>query len=308
MTKPWLAAGRLAVSVAALWLVARWVDAGAVLARLGELQLRWVVLALAVTVVQVGLLAWRWRFTAARLGLDLPLRDAWGEYYLGIFVNQVLPGGVIGDVSRAWRHARASTMTGPAVRAVILERGAAQVVMTLLAAVSVLFLPGDAGASSAVWLAVGVVAVGALAVVALLRRADPDSPGGRLLADARRACFAADALPFQLVTALLVVASYVAVFVIAARALGIQSPLSAIVPLVAPVLMTMLVPITVAGWGLREGAAAGLWNLAGLSAAEGAAVSVTYGLLVLISSAPGLFVLMRTLSADPDRTARPPRA
>ena len=301
----WLAFGRIALSAAALWLVAVWLDAGAVLARLTELRPAWVLLALGVSVIQVGVLAWRWRLTASRLGLDLPLGEAASEYYLGIMLNQVLPGGVMGDVGRAWRHARATTLTGPAVRAVILERVSAQVVMVLVAVTSVLFLPwsGEMGARLAI--AGGTVAAGAAAVVALSRGTHADTALGRFWSDARRACLAADVWAPQLTSALAVVGSYIAVFVIAARAVGVDAPLTEIVPLVAPVLMTMLVPVTVAGWGLREGAAAALWGLAGLSPEEGAAVSVAYGLLVLVSSAPGLLALSRSLGADRGRRARP---
>ena len=63
-------------------------------------------------------------------------------------------------------------------------------------------------------------------------------------------------------------------------------------PLVAPVLMTMLIPVTVAGWGLREGTAAVLWGVVGLTAADGVLVSVAYGLLVLFGSLPGAVFLM----------------
>ncbi|NNM34814.1 MAG: UPF0104 family protein, partial [Gemmatimonadetes bacterium] len=54
-------------------------------------------------------------------------------------------------------------------------------------------------------------------------------------------------------------------------------------------------PISVAGWGLREGAAALLWSAAGLTTAEGVAVSVAYGLIVLLSTLPGLAVLLASL-------------
>jgi glycosyltransferase 2 family protein len=47
----------------------------------------------------------------------------------------------------------------------------------------------------------------------------------------------------------------------------------------------------VAGWGLREGAAAALWGMVGLSMAEGVLVSMAYGVLVLVSSLPGGLVL-----------------
>jgi uncharacterized membrane protein YbhN (UPF0104 family) len=303
--------GRLAVSVALLWLVSRWIDLGAVLSRFSELSLEWVALGLAITVLQVGVLAWRWRYTAARLGVDLPLREALGEYYLGILLNQLLPGGVAGDVSRAWRHTRTGAPTGPAVRAVILERASAQVVMTCAAIVSILLLPWAAGvvraAVGAVLLAAGLACY-RVVLPRLVRGAGEESTTGRLWADTRRALFSVDAFAAQLVSALLVVGSYIAVFVVAARAVGVETPIASILPLVAPVLMTMLIPVTVAGWGIREAAAAALWGLTGLAPEDGAAISVTYGLLVLVSSAPGLAVLMQNLIGGRGRTARPPRA
>ena len=102
--------------------------------------------------------------------------------------------------------------------------------------------------------------------------------------------------------------SYVLVFLVSARAVGIETPLGTLVPLIPPVLMTMLIPVSVAGWGVREAAAAALWAGAGLTPEDGAAVSVAYGLLVLVSSAPGLLVLMRATIGDRDRRARLPRA
>jgi uncharacterized membrane protein YbhN (UPF0104 family) len=290
-----------------LWLVSRYVDLGAVLERLSELRPGWVALGLAMIVLQVSVLAWRWRFTAGRLGIDLPLRDALGEYYLSILLNQLLPGGVAGDVSRAWRHARTDAPTGPAVRAVVLERASAQVVMTLVAVASVLVLPWGSGGFR-LGAAAATAALLALAVSMLRRRPGSGSPIGRFWGDARQALFTRDAFAVQMVSAVLVVASYLLVFVVAARAVGVETSLAAVLPLVAPVLMTMLIPVTVAGWGIREAAAAALWGLVGLTPEDGAAVSVTYGLLVLVSSVPGLFVLMRDLIGGRGRRAHPPRA
>jgi len=300
-------AGRVAVSVTLLWLVSRFVDVGEVLARLSELSLGWVAVGLAVSVLQVSVLAWRWRYTAARLGIDLPLREALGEYYLSILLNQLLPGGVTGDVSRAWRHARTDAPTGPAVRAVILERASAQVVMTLAAVVSVLVLPW---APPSIRVAAAVAAAVVLGAVLreLVGRPGSESTSGGFWADTRQALFARDARAAQAASAVLVVASYIVVFLVAAHAVGVETPLASMLPLVAPVLMTMLIPVTVAGWGIREAAAAALWGLAGLTPEDGAAISVTYGLLVLVSSAPGLLVLMRDLIGGRGRTARLPRA
>ena len=307
--RAWVVGARVAVSAVLLWIVFRYVDVADVGARLRDLEAGWVVLGLCVSVLQVILLAWRWRFTAARLGIELPLRAAVAEYYLGILLNQVLPGGVAGDVSRAWRHARTDAPTGRAVRSVVLERASAQVVMTLTALGSVSLLPW-----APVWVRVGAAGLALAALVLLVAwltrpvTRPTTSPVHRLRVDAREALVSPGALWPQLSSAVLVVASYIAVFVIAGRAVGVHTPLSVLLPLVAPVLMTMLVPVSVAGWGLREGAAATLWSFAGLTPVDGTSVSLAYGLLVLVSASPGLLALTRMSIAGPDRRGRPPPA
>lgn len=320
---------RAAVSLALLAGLAAWLDAGAVASRLASMRPSWVLAALAVSVAQVAVLAWRWSFTARRLAVHLPWRIAWREYYLSIFLNQVLPGGVLGDVARAWRQARSQIRVqapgGPAVRAVVFERLSAQAVMTTVAGVSLFFLPlaplAAAPGLRPLLFGAGLLA-GALvvALAAWTRRRPPreSAPGvraagrrglpagwagrrsappatisgfGSVLAEVGAAHLTPGAFAAQLGSAAVVVATYLATFVLAARAVGVETPLPVLLPLVAPVLMSMLIPVTVAGWGLREGAAAVLWGAAGLTAADGVAVSVAYGLLVLAGSAPGALFL-----------------
>jgi len=61
--------------------------------------------------------------------------------------------------------------------------------------------------------------------------------------------------------------------------------------LVTPlILASMVVPLAVAGWGIREAAAAATFAAMGLDASSGVAVSVTFGLISLVASAPGALV------------------
>ena len=315
---------RAAVSLGLLAGLAVWLDARAVASRLASLRPGWVLAALAVSVVQVAVLAWRWSFTARRLAVDLPWSVAWREYYLSIFLNQVLPGGVLGDVARAWRQARSQVRIqapgGPAVRAVVFERLSAQIVMTTVAGVSVLFLPvGAAPGPRPILIGAGLAAGALVVALAVWRRRRPSGgPAaenrqatlgglGRVLAEVGAAHLAPVAFAAQFVSAAVVVATYLTTFVLAARAVGVETPLPVLLPLVAPVLMSMLIPVTVAGWGLREGAAAVLWGVAGLTAADGVAVSVAYGLLVLAGSAPGAVFLAAGLRRGRSRAGRSAR-
>ena len=49
----------------------------------------------------------------------------------------------------------------------------------------------------------------------------------------------------------------------------------------------MAVPMNIAGWGPREGVAAWAFAAAGLSATQGVATAVVYGVMVLVASLPG---------------------
>ncbi|MDN3516211.1 lysylphosphatidylglycerol synthase transmembrane domain-containing protein [Aquisalimonas lutea] len=280
---------RLSVSIALLVAVATVVDTDRLLGHLHAFHPGWTALALLLMLVQHGISAWRWRFTAHRLGVDLPRGTAVREYLLAGFVNQVLPGGVLGDVSRAWRHARGSGSAAAAVYAVALERASGQAVMALLAAPALLTLGGLVPPGIA-WPAAAATAAGALVAARWL----PEPPGtgaGGFLPAVRQALVARAALPVQLLSSALVVATYLAVYYAAARVIGADIAGATLLPLVPVVLLAMLVPVTVAGWGLREGAAALVWAAAGLDPAQGAAIAVAYGVLVLLGNLPGALCL-----------------
>ena len=296
MRLPWVAsvAWRFSVSVVLLVGLGWWLDGRAVIAQLEQIDLRWVVFGFVLSFGQTLLSAWRWQYTAGRLGLSLPFAEAVREYYLAMFINQVCPGGIVGDLSRALRHAR-TTETGPAIRAVILERLSGQMAMICVALAAVMALPDDVlGAVPFGWVFLFLLSLITVVVMTLVRRhaSDNGTLFDKVLRDTRVAVFSRDAFPVQLISSCAIVATYLAVFGVAAQAIGSDTPLSILVPLIPIVLLAMLLPISIAGWGVREGVAAVLWAAAGLSAVEGAAISAAYGLVIFISSLPGAGVLL----------------
>lgn len=278
-----------------------WLEPGAILAQAQRLSPGWALLALALTLPPLVLSAWRWRLTARLLGLPLGFRRALREYYLALFLNQVLPGGVAGDAARAWRHSRDSGRRGGAWRAVIIERASGQLAMALLTLAVLAASPlwhglmarAAAGLAASGWLSAGVAALLLLIPVGWQLVRHPPAALAGLGGDLRRSLLAASIWPKQLAGSLLVVISYALVFVCAARAIGVELPLGTLLALVPPVLLAMLIPLSLAGWGVREGAAALIWGVAGLPPAQGVAVSMAYGVIVLMASLPGGLVLLR---------------
>ncbi|MEX0430140.1 lysylphosphatidylglycerol synthase transmembrane domain-containing protein [Spiribacter insolitus] len=286
---------RLLVSAGILGFIALQFGDG-VVGQLQRIELRWILAGLVITVLQVILSAWRWRFTATRLQLTLAAGTAVREYYLATLVNQILPGGVIGDAQRAWRHGSDAPRRTPAFQAVVIERFSGQLAMAGLAILSWwLWPPGD-----------GLITIGNAARTALLALAVLTGGAGLAIAIGwrppwlrdwwqalQRALLTPAVLPVQLLASLLVAASYIAVYACCVMALAPSSSAADWLPLIPLVLFTMLIPASIAGWGLREGAAAILWPMAGLPAAEGISAAVLYGGLTLLASTPGLVSLTR---------------
>lgn len=273
------------------------VDLRSLGARLAHLDARFVALFLALSVPFYLLCAWRWHFTAARLGARLPFHRAWLDYYLSTLLNQIMPVGVAGDVVRAARHRhrladgreRASWAT--AASAVVLERFSGVLALGLFVI-----------ASGAIWsvrerrtvLVIGAVALPTLVLLGSLgwRWARRSARVARLAADVRAALVERGALRFQLAISIAAVVMLLAMFACAGHAAGIAMSPSAILQVVPLVLAATTFPWAFAGLGPREAVTAALFALTGLTSSDGVAVSLTFGALSLVASAPGAIVLL----------------
>jgi uncharacterized membrane protein YbhN (UPF0104 family) len=270
---------RLVPTVALVILLVRFVDARAVGARLVHLDARWIAAYLALSLPLYLLYAWRWHFTAARVGAPVAFSRAYRDYYLSTLLNQVLPLGVAGDVVRAARNGG---------RAVVLERLSGFVALALFVVASALVWLAR-GRDSFLLPGAGVMLLAVGAVLLFVRLASRD----------RVALLARGALGFQLAVSLISVAILLAMFACAGRAAGASLDLVTVVQVVPLVLACTTVPWAFAGWGVREVSMGALYHLLGLDAALGVAVSITFGVLSLVAAAPGLVVL-----ALPERSQR----
>lgn len=284
-----VAAGLLAL----LWRVA---DGAAALDHLAGAHPGWLLAAVAALTAQTLLSALRWRLTAGRLGIAIDRRTAVREYYLSQIVNQTLPGGVLGDAGRAVRSRGEAGLLASG-QAVVFERLAGQVALGLLFAAAVagtLAVPGGFDWPGRLLAPVLLALAGAGGGALVLALAGARLPGrfGRMVARPGRAFLRATWSPGdrgrQAGLNLGAASCNVAAFACCAAAVGVTLPPATALALVPPILFTMLIPVTVSGWGLREGAAVALLPLAGASASEGLAASVAFGLAVLAAALPGV--------------------
>ncbi len=287
---------KLAVSAAVVALIAMRLDLSWIAAILARVDAAW--LALAVVVFQLGQLASaeRFRLIAQRVARGIGFVRSLAIHYIGVWFNQVLPTSLGGDAVKVvlLRH---EFGLGPAVRVVLLDRASGFLVILLGIA---LLAPWYVEFGRATGLPVGGVvllaAAGLAAPIALatlagrygarIRRRPWLRPLVRIGIDLRR--FGnLRALAGQLWTSGIVHGSGVASFALLARALHVELPLFTHVLLVPLVFIVGLIPISFAGWGIRELGAIGLYGIAGVEPEAATALSVLFGLVLLVTGIPG---------------------
>jgi uncharacterized membrane protein YbhN (UPF0104 family) len=287
---------RLAVGVTVLWFLVRQV--GAAPFEDGLRAVTWQAVVAAVTLIALATVcsAWRWRVVARALGIGIGLPTAIFAYYRSQFLNSVLPGGVLGDVHRAVTHGRCAGDVARGVRAVAWERLCGQVIQAIVAAVVLLTLPSPVRPVLPYVLA-GVM--GAAACAALVVRGAARRGRSRLARtaqavsdDLRHGLLASDVWPQVVLASLLVVAAHTATFVIAARVAGSTASLGELLPLLMVVQTVVVIPLSIGGWGLREGSAAWAFAAAGIGAATGVTIATLYAVLALTAFAPGAGLLL----------------
>jgi len=204
----------------------------------------------------------------------------------------------VGDAQRAWRHARQTPGWQPAAQAVVIERVAGQLAIAIFILLSWPWLPGPvAEATADIGMLVLLGLLTAFAVNHLLRLWLPATRLATVVSDwigaVRQALLSRQVLPVQLLLSILIGASYIAIYACCMLAIDASGGKTVWLPLLPLVLLAMLIPISAGGWGLREGAAALLWPIAGLPAAEGISAAILYGVVCLLASLPGIWVISR---------------
>lgn len=271
------------------------------------------ILALSLLTLSTVLTSLRWYvITSEADGQRPPLPFFVRSLYRSAFINQGLPSTLGGDAARVIDLGRAIGSRREAFGTVLFDRiiglSGLLVINILMLPVSLALLPPPiaytvAGVSSAGLLAV-VVAL-SLPWMKLARHhrllnlvADLSAFGRRVLAHPR-------GFALQCGLSLSVhFCALLAMFVLA-RQLGVEADFFTQLAIQPSVIIISMMPISLAGWGIREGSMVAMFAAIGISAPAVVATSLSFGLLVLISTLPGL-VFMLGRSPQPCPASHPP--
>ena len=277
-------AARWALTVLAFWVVLRSIDLGASVSLIGRASPLALGVAGLVVIAQFALLVWRWQLLIHILGGKVvgfgPLALLLGHSF---FIGQVLPSSVGGDVARSvllsrWTGAAAAT------RSVICDRllGFAALALLVLPTVPVF---AEMIGSVTPFLTLTICVLGTMTAVALVLvySLTYSLPWlGRhiaIVAGDLRITLCSGKIGL-LTMALSIGSSLLAVLLIYINGSAIGADLRALdcLVLVTPALLVSALPISLGGWGVREGALVAAFSLVHADPAAVAATSVMFGL------------------------------
>lgn len=245
--------------------------------------------ALVVTLSGIGLSVLRWHRVLLALGLATKVRTLFRLYLAGLFVGNFLPSTVGGDVVRVSRLARITRQRPGAFASVVLERLTGWLVLPVITLVSLLVNPGLLGLGSASRLAIALSLTTLALLAAVVVVAGNDRMGRLLSGRDGWARFAAAVhlglarfrhSPAAAAQVLLVSFAYQLVVALGAFlvavAIGLHVGWGAIVAFMPVVAIVQVLPLTIGGLGLREGAFVVFLGPLGVTASQ----AIAFGLLV----------------------------
>jgi uncharacterized protein (TIRG00374 family) len=293
----WIGFGlKAAVTLALVWLVLRGVDLGAALERMVSLSTGAAALAVGLLISHCFVAGWRWRMVMRLFGPVLPIGSSIRLFMEGYFFNNALPSTIGGDGVRIWRATSLGLPLGASINGVLLDRvtGLTGLFILVAAGQPLLYARIDDAATRLAFGAILLAGVAGIALLILFRFIpkrfipSPLHDGIDKLSEATYAAYLRPAVSLPVLGLSVVVHGLIVLSVyVIAIGLGLNVGLFESLVLVPAVILLSTLPVSIGGWGLREGLMVVALGLAGVAADAALTVSILFGLAQIAAGLPG---------------------
>lgn len=288
---------KILISVALLYFSLRKINLYDLASRIRVESLGWIALAIAISFLQIFVGVLRWREISAECGAPLETRQAMRFNVIGTFFNQTLPSSIGGDAVRLWLVARAGAGWRAATYSIFVDRAIGLIALAIIIVASLPWsyqLISDPQGRSALLLidfaaltaGVGFLILGILPWPWLKHWWGTHHI--RACAEiANRVIFSRDRGPKIAVLSLLVHVLAVVIAWCVVQSIAAPVVFGQVFQLIPPVMLITMLPISIAGWGVREATMGLAFGYAGLMTNEGVNVSLLFGAVSFIVGAVG---------------------
>ena len=301
---------KILISAALLYFSLRKVNLFDLTSRIHVESLGWIGLAIAVTFLQIFIGVLRWREVSTQCGAPIETRQAMCFNLIGTFFNQTLPSSIGGDAVRLWLVARGGAGWRAATYSIFVDRAIGLIALAILIVAtlpwSYRFITDPNGRSALLLVDFAALAggIGFLVLGLLpwpwLKRWWGTHHLHACSVIANRVIFSRQHGPKVAVLSLLVHVLAVVIAWCVVQSIAAPVAFGQIFQLVPPVMLITMLPISIAGWGVREATMGLAFGYAGLMTNEGVNVSLLYGAVSFMVGAFGGLVWI----FSPEKAAR----
>lgn len=291
LRKHWQVGLKLLATILLFWLLFRHFGGPGTLHALREADIALFGAACLLMVAAMACNGIRWLWVSQATGHPItPMTMTLGTAEAAFF-NQVLPTGVGGDAMRVIRACHQGITVGWAIIGVTIDR-AIGVLAIAVALLALLLLQPDLFRGGEVFLLLtglaGLIAAGAVAAVLIgmlpLSRWLPRWFDHLVFLVEQYSIAMRQARFLARMTAIMIASTvlYTWSFVLCAEAIGISLGWDQLFVIILGLALSALVPVSIGGWGVREGAAIALFAPYGVAAEQALAASILLGLVLTV--------------------------
>lgn len=295
---------RLGITGSIIWLILLPADTGAIAQTIIDFGPLPFLSAVGMMILITGLSGLSWCYVIGAMGHSVAYQWAWCTCWTAMFFSQGLPSTMGGDAVRMLKARQAGLSLGVSIGSVIVDRLFAFVALLITAAIgwlSAVTMAGAFSGSPLMWVppVLIVCGAGALIIVMFLDRLTsallPRSVGqwsfvqkvGGVSAILRGIVASPIWAPRVIIPAIGTHMVRVGVVFFIARMMGLDISFYDCLAIVPLALLAAMIPVTVAGWGLREASFVAAFGVIGISAVDAFSLSVLFGLTIVACSLPG---------------------
>lgn len=295
---------KLLITIVMFYFLFQYVDFQNLIAILTKSHGGTILIALLFQLASTYLAAYRWRLIMKELVFHEKVSYYVQSYFKGTFFNQVLPSSIGGDAVRIIDLTHKGYDKKDSFYGVFVDRivGLVGLLVLNLIATSLFFGTFDDSFSMLIMLITfggisGFLALFYLNKISFLANY-------KLLNLFHRLANRLNQLYTSKLTLIKHIIISVGVHILSiltlyalALSIDFHMPIEIFLIALPPVFLLTIIPISLAGWGIREGAMVGIFMLIGADETKVLAMSILYGILLIISSLPGSYYWIKSKKA-----------
>src|ERR1700731_3368067 len=288
---------KILISAALLYLALRKANFSDLASPIDVASLGWLGLAIAVTFLQIFVGVLRWCAISAECGAPLTTRTAMRYNLIGAFFNQTLPSSIGGDAVRLWLVARNGAGWRAATYSIFVDHAIGLIALSIIIVASLPWsynLISDPNGRSALLLVDFAALAGGVGFLVLgmlrwpwLKRWWATHHIHACAVIANRVIFSRRRGPKVTVLSLLVHVLAVVIAWCVVQPIAAPVTFGQTFQVIPPVMLITMLPISIAGWGVREATMGLAFGYAGLMTNEGVNVSLLFGAVPFLVGACG---------------------